>query len=345
MITSRAIHAVLFTAVWLHSGTALAQADASTKAAAESLFDQGRELMAKGDFKAACGLLERSQQIDPAVGTLLYLGECYERSGRNASAWATFREAASAARAAGQFDRARTGEERAQRLAPGLSKLTIEVSEAARAVPGLVVLRDGQAVSTAVWNVPVAVDPGEYRVEASAPGYQTWSDTVKVADKAARASVVIPALTPQSPSAAGTAEAPPTAPAPTTATSTVLSEPAQPAPVTTSDGDGQRLAAYILGGVGVAGLGVGSFFGIRAIAKNEDAKEFCPRGNVCDDERGETLTDDANQAAVISNIAFGVGGAALAGAIVLYITAPSRHESPGLAAAVTPSGVWLKGAF
>ena len=59
---------------------------AADKAAAEGLFDQGRASMQEGDFAKACGLLERSQHIDPGVGTLLYLAECYEKSGRTASA-------------------------------------------------------------------------------------------------------------------------------------------------------------------------------------------------------------------------------------------------------------------
>ena len=100
----------------------------SDKAAAEGLFDQGRTAMQEGDFTKACGLLERSQHIDPAVGTLLYLAECYEKGGRTASAWATFREAADAATAAKEAQRARTGRERAQRLEPLLSRLTIQVA-------------------------------------------------------------------------------------------------------------------------------------------------------------------------------------------------------------------------
>src|SRR5689334_16417638 len=101
---------------------------AADKAAAEALFDQGRAAMQEGDFGKACGLLERSQHIDPGIGTLLYLAECYEKSGRTASAWATFREAADAATAAKEPQRARTGRERAQRLEPLLSRLTVQVA-------------------------------------------------------------------------------------------------------------------------------------------------------------------------------------------------------------------------
>src|SRR5262249_13171001 len=101
--------AALAPACWLALGAtpALAQTSASDKAAAEALFDQGVRLMKQNSFADACPKLEESERIDPAVGTLLYLGECYERVGKTASAWATFREAASLASTSNQADRAR----------------------------------------------------------------------------------------------------------------------------------------------------------------------------------------------------------------------------------------------
>src|SRR5882672_4544932 len=72
-------------------GTVHADATAAEKVAAEALFDDGRKLLADGRFAPACEKFEQSEHIDPAVGTLLYLAECYEKSGRTASAWATFR--------------------------------------------------------------------------------------------------------------------------------------------------------------------------------------------------------------------------------------------------------------
>src|SRR6478752_6509904 len=121
-----------FAPVWgvaaLCSNVALAQTSASDKAAAEALFDQGVRLMKQNSFAEACPKLEESERIDPAVGTLLYLGECYERAGKTASAWATFREAASLANNMNQGDRARVAGSRAQDLEPRLSRLSIELA-------------------------------------------------------------------------------------------------------------------------------------------------------------------------------------------------------------------------
>src|SRR6186713_2555584 len=92
----------LLTPLMLAPAVASAQADAQQKAAAEALFDEAYQLLAQGQYESACRRFEQSQEIDPGVGTLLYLGDCFERSGKTASAWATFREASSAALAAGQ---------------------------------------------------------------------------------------------------------------------------------------------------------------------------------------------------------------------------------------------------
>ena len=79
---------------------AQAQGSADQKAAAEALFDKGLAAMKQGEYAQACAFLEQSQSVERGIGTMLYLAECYEKLGRTASAWAMFREAASAAKAA-----------------------------------------------------------------------------------------------------------------------------------------------------------------------------------------------------------------------------------------------------
>lgn len=342
--------AALAASAWTTS--AVAQT-ASDKAAAEGLFDQGRAAMQEGDFGKACGLLERSQHIDPAIGTLLYLGECYEKSGRVASAWATFREAADVASAAKETQRARTGRERAQRLEPLLSRLTIQVAPETQQLSGLTVDRKDKQVQSVLFNVPVPTDPGEYTISASAPGYETWSGTVTVPEKAGRVSINVPALKKASADATG-------APAPTPAVTSVpqTGKPGDDAAranafdVSTAPGgdsrsSSQRTMGLVVGAAGVVGVGVGSFFGLKAFSKESDAEAACPTGQ-CPDARGPSLRDEATNAATASTIAFGVGLAALAGGAVLYFTAPSSTsaaQSSSLHARVGPGSIVLGGTF
>ncbi len=300
--------------------------DASGKAAAEALFENGVELMKAGRFAEACPKLETSQRVDPAVGTLLYLAECYEKLGRTASAWATFREAESLARGSNQADRARTAQTRAQKLEPELSYLTVNLAPDAK-VDGLVVRRGGAVVLPDLYGVAAPVDPGVVDIEAGAPGRRRYTTQVKVGPRAKEV-VTVPKLEAEpgaeAPIAPVVAATPPPAQTP-------AERPSDAPPKDSAHASGpDHTLAYIVGGVGLVGIGVGSYFGLRAISKNSDAEEFCNDANVCDDQQGLDLTEEAKDAALISNIGFAVGGAALATGIVLFIVAPSGEPEHAL---------------
>jgi hypothetical protein len=110
-------------------------------------------------------------------------------------------------------------------------------------------------------------------------------------------------------------------------------------------GDTQRTIAFAVGSAGVIGIGLGTFFGLRAISRNKDAETHCPRGFQCNDPEGPILASDAKDAARLSNITFGVGGAALIGGAVLYFTSPRPKEGAAVNAALGPTGITVWGSF
>ena len=310
------------------SGRAHAEASAAQKAAAESLFDDGLKAMKSGHYAEACPKLEESERIDPGIGTLLYLGECYEKTGRTASAWATFREAASAAQAQGETERARVAATRADRLQPGLSKLTVKVTPETAQLGSLRVTRDNTVLANALLGIAIPVDPGKYHVVASADGYQSFEGDIEVSGNADSKSLEIPALKPAPKPEAAAGGAPSAAGPAATATSASTPEPgAAVNDASTPHANPMRTAAYVTGALGVVGLGIGSYFGVKAISKNSDAESHCPRGNVCDDIAGENLTNDAKSAAVVSNITIGLGAAFVVAGVVLYLSSESTEKS------------------
>ncbi len=317
----------------LFSAHSLAQSPTSdTMRAAEALFHSGRDLLNKGDYAAACPKLEKSLSLDPALGTQLYLAECFERQGKTASAWSLFADAAAKAGKRGEKRRAKTAAARASALSSTLSRLTITVPSAVAALPGFRLMRAKTQVKAPLFGVAVPVDPGDYELVASADGYKPWTGSAKVPKKNGRVKVDIPML--EKEPDAGTASAP-VEPAPVE-----TAPPPDPAPVApptstappqedAGDGSGQRTLGLIIGGVGIVGVAIGSVFGLNAISTNKDAEEFCPRGNKCDDQKGIDLTDDANSAATVSNVAFGVGGVALITGAILFFSAPSDAPRTG----------------
>lgn len=297
--------------------TASAQATAAQKAAAEALFDEGVRLLHAGSFESACTKLETSQQLDPGVGTLLYLGECYERLGRSASAWANFREAASLAEASNQPDRMKLARERAARLEGELSWLRIEVAPEIRAIPGLEIRRANVVVPVELSGNATPIDPGDVLVEASAPGYAPFSTTVRILPKG-HAIVTIPWLR----------ELPASTAAPPLTASTnagSAGEPARRADATSQRSPTLSALPWVLDGVGVVGLGVGTYYGIRALSKASDARDKCP-GGLCLSEGGKKDRDSANRAAIVADVALGVGAAALVTGIILHLVLPSNTE-------------------
>jgi serine/threonine-protein kinase len=304
----------------------------SDKAAAEALFDQGLKLMKEKKYAEACPKLEESQRIDAGIGTLLYLAECYEKSGRTASAWATFREAASAASAAGQAERALQGKERADKLDGSLSMLTILVAPENKGIADFQVTRAGQVVQAPLFDTAVPVDPGELLIEASAPGYKPLSKTATVAANGARAVVEIPPLVPDE-TQPTTAPTPAQAPAPAGPSAPGETSTSQgtgfSADSSASDGSGMRTVGVVIMGVGAASIAIGSVFGVSAINKDADADDLCEESS-CRSDRGAQLSQDATKAATISTIGFAVGGAALLGGAILYLSAPDGSETAQL---------------
>jgi hypothetical protein len=314
---------------------ARAEAGAAQKAAAESLFDDALKAMKSGRYADACPKLEESERIDPGIGTLLYLGECYEKTGRSASAWATFREAASSAQAKGEAERARIAAGRADRLQAGLSKLTISVAPESAQLSGLRVTRDNVSVEGSLFGVAIPVDPGKYHVVANADGYDAFQTDLEVGANADAKSLQIPALKPAPKTAVAAAGTPDAAAGAlgsgVNGAALGVAPNGGASPSTNDTGpayvkhDRTRTAAYVTGALGIVGLGVGSYFGVRAISKNNNAETYCPSGNRCDAQQGVDLTEQARHAAVASNIALVIGAALVVTGVVLYLSSePTR---------------------
>lgn len=318
--------------------TSLAQDE---KIAAEAIFNDARRLMEDGRFTEACPKLAESQRLDPAVGTLLYLGECYEKEGKLASAWAAFRSAASAAHNAGQTSREQTAKQKAAELEPKLPKLKIVVPPGSE-VPGLQVQRDDIDVGTVIWGSAVPVDPGKHRIVATAPGKKTWRRDIDVGTEPAETLAVLPRLdddatksTARTPPAAGATPPGATPPVAGNSQSVVVYAPpnsgtqpsARSAPrKENSTATVMHVSGISLLGVGVGGLAIGTYYELKTQSKLQDAKSAC--NNYPDDcsPQGIALNAESKDASNKATLGFVVGGGLVLAGLVVYLLAPSAYS-------------------
>lgn len=310
-------------ALWLLPSLALAEPSAEDKALSTELFKEGRRLLGQGKVAEACAKLGESQRLVPATGTLLNLAICQEQQGKTATAYAAFVEARARAKRDRQAERVKLAEAHIAKLEPRLSHITISVAPDAD-LPELRVFRDGSEVGRGAWGTAMPVDPGEHTIEARAPGRQIWRRKVQVGATADAQSVSIAALE-AAPEDSAPPEAQPVPVGPAAAPLLVSPTPREP----NRPGATQRTAGLVMGGLGLIGVGAGTYFGLRAFSKWSDSDANCPNDRCT--PAGAEAADQARSAADLSTLCIVVGATALGAGAFLYFSADSgARERRGL---------------
>jgi hypothetical protein len=301
---TRLFVATSFLGVALASPLARAEATARDRAAAEAIFRQATALMDEERFAEACEKFSASEQLDPGLGTLLHLADCYDRAGRTASAWALFREVQDRSSRADQPDRERIAKERADSLESKLSKLELRVSTE-QLVPGLQVRVAGSVIPAASLNTLLPVDPGATQIEISAPDKQAARVEVKVEPGPSQQVVELPTLV--------------DAPRPKARPVTPGNRVAPPAP-----SSAQTTVGYIVAGAGLVALGIGGYIGYRAHNQNTESKAQCRDSdpNACT-RKGFDQRQEAQSSAKLATIVTAGGAALSVAGLTLVLTAPS----------------------
>jgi hypothetical protein len=266
------------------------------------LFFTARGLMEAGRYTEACTKLAESYRLDAAAGTLLNLAVCHESEGRVASAWGEFRQALSDARKANRPDREELAKNSIAKLEPELPFLTIVVPDFVK-VKDLEIVRNGVVLGSGGWGTELPVDPGKVEIVVRAPGYLPKTKSLTIQRKQHLSTTI---------------------------------EKLELAPVveTVAVDTGwtaKRKTGAVLFLTGVAGVGVGTYFGFSALSNRDKSAQNCP---VLDDEvRCSTVGSDdskkANLAAWGANIALGMGGVAMLAGTYLFITGKNDKMEPG----------------
>jgi hypothetical protein len=293
--------------ITLSTRPAFAQTDA---ALAESLFREGKRLVAANKFSEACPKFAESYRLDPGLGTLLNLATCYESEGKIASAWAQYSEAAARARRENDPDRAEFADERVNALEPQLPRLSVSVAKEAEH-PGLIVKLDGQPLNNAVLGVPLPVDPGVHQLEASANGKETWTQSIKFEPGAPVIAVTIAPLKDKIVPATNSAPAPGVQPGVTT----------QPGVTPTLPNQQRTNRALVWASIATGAMAVGTLTtGILYAQKRADFE----KSNDNLDPKRFSERESATTLGIV-NLIF-VGGTAVAGGITIYLLATGSAQ-------------------
>jgi hypothetical protein len=305
---------------------AAAEPSAADKSLATALFKEGRTLVDQGHVAEGCRKLEESQRLDPGGGTLLNVALCHEKEGRTATAWAEFTEALGIAKKDDRSQRIDFAQKHIAQLEPSLSRLIVQVPHAGE-TPDLEVKRDGSAIGRPAWGLAMPVDPGDHLIEAAAAGKITWKQSVTVGPKGDSKTIMVPALenapapVSAAPLAAGGSVG---SPGPASGFGVGSDSMGADSAMTTGS-HGPSAASWVALGVGVAALGTGTYFGLRAISKKNDADRNCPNDQ-CVGE-GSKENSDAIKFANIATAGFAVGVVGLGLGIYLWATSSSSPRA------------------
>lgn len=191
---------------------------------------------------------------------------------------------------------------------------------------------DGDMLANRLDGTAIEIEPGEhqFRFEALGQVMQERRIDVRKAEKG-RHELIVFQPTPPVERASSVQRSSPAIAAPRAINNT-------PAIAT----DNQRKLAYLMGGFGLVGIGVGTAYGLTAISRKHAAEARCP--HQCADVQGAALWDSAQAAGNVATLAWVVGGIGLSTGVVLWATA-KPHSSALARLSIGPGDIRLAGAF
>ena len=315
---------------------------------AEALFREGRTLIARRDYAAACPKLEESFRLDPAPGTQFNLARCYELAGRFASAWHAYTDVAETMRTQGEPAREQVARVRIAEVQARLSYVIVRFGAdwPEPAQHSARVLLDGAQLVAAQLGAQIPVDVGEHGIAVTAEGKRPWKTRVKVEVDAETVAVEVPQLEDEAPAKAPEPPAPPPMEGPTPPAPPVELPSGAAAAGASGLGTQRVLALGVLGAGFIAG-GVGAYFGGRAIELAQESRTGCSSIG-CTDAHALLADRDSHTYGDAADVSFIVCGALLATGGVLWFTAPTEKSQrtvvvvPG---ASPRAAIWVQGRF
>jgi hypothetical protein len=298
------------------ASTARAQTD-EARASARAAATQGLHALQEGRYKDALDLCTRAESLMHAPTHLLLIARAQTKLGHLVEAQEAYikivREhlAANAPRAFVDAQAAASDEQSA--LGPRVPTLKVDV-EGASATDAQITL-DGTPFPSALVGMASPVNPGSHTLAVTSNTATAEPVTVTVAEGAKQSvTLTLKAIASAEPAPVATATAPAEAPPDST-----------PQPHS-----GVAAAGWVGIGIGVVGLAVGTVFVVKNHTDRNDANGLCGPSGCPDSKRSqiESFDSDANSAATLSWVSYGVGAAGLVTGTVLLWVSHGKPTAP-----------------
>ena len=322
-----------------------ASAQVGTDAARRALIEQAREASRAGDHARAVELATRAMGVRATPSLRYFLARELLTLGRAVEALEAAGECAARARVDAtvpdQLELLARCEAIAREAEAQVARLTVRVPSPAP--DGLQVHVGGAPLAVSLYGLAVPVAPGAVDITATAPGRRPFRTTrtlaartqvdvsVELAESEPSATAPIPA--------GATSSTPPARPGPAAppALAAVVPPRTPAVPVTASAGAGP----WIVGATGLAALATAGVVLAVGLGARDARDAACPSANDCDPGTAAGHDGRYRDFTLGADVAFALGGALVAGAVVWWAVARSARP-PSSRASLTPAGFVLR---
>lgn len=262
------------------AATAEDEAEKAKKEEARQAFETAVEKFDAGDYAAALPLFQRADELYPGAAPKHRIAVSLDKLGRTVDAVAAYKTFVASDPGDKYEDRVTEANQRIDELSATLPA-TVTVRVSPEGVPAQITV-DG----TPATGNELTMNAGEHTIVVSAEGYEPVTEVVNIKGDEKRELAIT--LTPA-------AVAPP--------------KPVTPPPPPVEEEGRSNVPAYVTLGIAGAGVILGTVFGIQALSAKSDF----------DDDPTVDNADDAERAALIADMSFGVALTfGITGAVLLF---------------------------
>jgi hypothetical protein len=301
--------------------------------AARPLYHEARELHRAGKLSEALDKALEAYRIAATPVTAVEAGELLVELGRFVEARDIVRGVAALPASPRESDKGKDARQQAAALAASLDGRIPKIALAARP-PEVAVVLDGKPLSSVDATAWQGVDPGAHALAVLVDGKPCTTIHVALAEGEERTIDLHDAASAcrKEPVPAPTPLAAPPAAAPPAPASAPVSPPPPPEspPVASSAANPMRWIGLAIAGAGVVTVGVGGGLALGAKSQYDSVANECSAQGCSRD--GYDVRNGARSRADVATIVMGVGAAAVAGGVLLWLFEPSRVTSVGMGA-------------